>query len=266
MKFALPITAIVLTLVAAYFTLSQSEKFEKIQTQRLENKATNARILANLSETQDSIDVEKETLKEVEQQLLVAKARVSTTESDTNAIKNKVADLDASLASQNAQFAQLQGRLDKLKEQLGDDITLENIAAKAEEVEDELKEKREKIEELETLIVGAESNLDSNVEEMKQLANRIRVRSERIALNSMEARISAVDQDWGFVVIAAGSNSGFAPQTSLLVMRNGDLIGRVKPSAIEPTQTIAEIDFKTLAPGARIQPGDKVILAKPAVN
>ena len=39
-----------------------------------------------------------------------------------------------------------------------------------------------------------------------------------------------------------------------------------RPSAIEPTQTIAEIDFKSMATGARIQPGDRVILAKPAAN
>jgi hypothetical protein len=40
----------------------------------------------------------------------------------------------------------------------------------------------------------------------------------------------------------------------------------VRPSAIEPTQTIAEIDFKTLADGVRIQPGDRVILTKPNSN
>jgi hypothetical protein len=82
----------------------------------------------------------------------------------------------------------------------------------------------------------------------------------------MEARVTAVNHDWGFLVIGAGSNSGFSPQTSLLVKRDGRLIGKVNPSAIEPTQTIAEIDLKALAPGVRIQPGDSVILAKPAGN
>jgi orotidine-5'-phosphate decarboxylase len=50
------------------------------------------------------------------------------------------------------------------------------------------------------------------------------------------------------------------------VKRDGRLIGKVNPSSIEPTQTIAEIDFKTISPGVRIQPGDSVILAKPASN
>ena len=75
--------------------------------------------------------------------------------------------------------------------------------------------------------------------------------------------VTAVDQDWGFLVIGAGSNSGFSPQTGLLVTRDGHLIGRVRPSSIEPNQTIAEIDFKSIAAGARIMPGDRVMLGKP---
>jgi hypothetical protein len=44
------------------------------------------------------------------------------------------------------------------------------------------------------------------------------------------------------------------------------MVGRVIPSSIEPTQTIAEIDFKSLAVGVRIQPGVRVILADPVSN
>ena len=82
----------------------------------------------------------------------------------------------------------------------------------------------------------------------------------------MESVVSAVNQDWGFLVIAAGSNSGFTPQTPLIVERDGKTLGRVRPSSVEPTQTIAEIDFNTLATGVRLQPGDRVITAKPSSN
>ena len=96
--------------------------------------------------------------------------------------------------------------------------------------------------------------------------SRKAARNKRIDRNAMEARVTAVNQDWGFLVIGAGSNSGFTPQTTLLVKRDGRLIGRVNPSAIEPTQTIAEIDLKSLAPGVRLQAGDRVIVSKPAGN
>jgi hypothetical protein len=51
-----------------------------------------------------------------------------------------------------------------------------------------------------------------------------------------------------------------------LVERDGRKIGRVRPSAIEPTQTIAEIDLGSLSSGVRLQPGDRVILAQPVAN
>ena len=82
----------------------------------------------------------------------------------------------------------------------------------------------------------------------------------------MEAVVTAVNQDWGFLVIGAGSNSGFTPQTGLLVERDGQMIGEVRPSSIEPNQTIAEINLESLASGVRLQPGDRVILAEPAAN
>ena len=64
------------------------------------------------------------------------------------------------------------------------------------------------------------------------------------------------------VVIGAGTKTGFTPQTTLLVKRDGKLIGKVRPTAIEPTQTIADIVTDSMAPGVRLQPGDRVILAK----
>jgi hypothetical protein len=82
----------------------------------------------------------------------------------------------------------------------------------------------------------------------------------------VQAVVSAVDHEWGFVVIGAGSNSGFTPQTELVIERDGIRIARVTPSSVEPSQTIAEIDSKSLSAGVRIQPGDRVILATPATN
>jgi hypothetical protein len=122
------------------------------------------------------------------------------------------------------------------------------------------------MEELETLTGSASKALAATRAEIDRLVKREIDRSARIGRNGMEAVVTAVNQDWGFLVIGAGSNSGFTPQTSMLVQRGGRLIGRVTPSAIEPTQTIAEIDFTSISAGVRIQPGDRVILAKPTSN
>ena len=117
-----------------------------------------------------------------------------------------------------------------------------------------------------TLVTAAEKRLSANKAEANRLTDKKMERNARIARNAMESVITAVSPDWGFVVIGAGSNTGFTPQTVLLVKRDGKLIGRVRPSAIERTQTIGDVILESLAPGVRLQPGDRVILAKPESN
>jgi hypothetical protein len=145
-------------------------------------------------------------------------------------------------------------------------VTLDTLPDKIQQIDDDKKAKQTKLEELEVLVGGAEKSLATSSAELDRLTKRMIERNVRIGRNSMDAVVTAVNQDWGFLVIGAGSNSGFTPQTGLLVERDGRKIGRVRPSAIEPTQTIAEIDLGSLSSGVRLQPGDRVILAQPVAN
>lgn len=269
MKFIFPLFAIIISGAAAYFTLSQSEKFETVQAARQEAIKTNLQVSANADVADKNITDEEALLKTSKDNLEVATQSVLALSSTGSALKNEAGKLDTELANQATEFEQLNEALEevnKIFEDLEGDVDLNNLGDTVAEIEEDIKVKKTKVEELETLITGAKANLASQEDSVKRLIDRKASRNKRIARNAMEARITAVNQDWGFLVIGAGSNSGFTPQTKLLVKRAGRMIGYVTPSAIEPTQTIAEIDFDTLAPGVRIQPGDSVILAKPAGN
>lgn len=269
MKFIFPIIAILISGAAAYFTLTQSEEFEAVQVARLEAINTNKKVTATADVADKNIADEEALLKTSKDNLELATQSVLNLESTGNALKNESGKLDNELTDQNAEFEQLNKALEEVQAafaDLGEDVDIDNLGDKIGEIEEDIKTKRTKVEELETLITGAKTSLATKQKEVTRLVERKETRNKRIARNAMEARITAVNQDWGFLVIGAGSNSGFTPQTTLLVKRDGRLIGRVEPSAIEPTQTIAEIDLKALAPGVRIQPGDSVILAKPAGN
>ena len=184
-------------------------------------------------------------------------------------MENDIARLETDLKAQAEEFAQLQKALDEVNlilESLGGGVTLETLPEKIEQIAADKTAKQTKLEELQTLVSGAEKNLATSRAESDRLTKRMMDRATRIGRNAMEAVVTAVNQDWGFLVIGAGSNSGFTPQTTLIVQRDGRQIGRVRPSSIEPTQTIAEIDFNSLISGVRLQPGDRVILAKPTSN
>jgi uncharacterized coiled-coil protein SlyX len=170
---------------------------------------------------------------------------------------------------QDGEFAELNKALEEVNTilaDLGGGVTLDTLSDKIQEIEDDKTAKQQKLEELAELVTGGKKSLAGSRAEMDRLTKRMVERNSRIGQNSLEAVVTAVNPEWGFVVIGAGVNSGFTPQTGLIVQRDGRMVGRVLPSAIEPTQTIAEVDFKALPAGVRIQPGDRVILSKPTAN
>lgn len=269
MKFIFPILVIFVCLGAAYFSWTESEKFTDTQAARLKAISTNKSVTAKADGADKKIADENALLAQSKDALALVTQSVSALESDAVTLKNDLSKLDTELAGQDAEFVELDKALEEVQvvfKDLGEDVDIDNLGDKIAEIEEDVKVKRTKVEELETLIEGANSSLVTKRNDLERLVQRKESRSKRIARNAMEARITAVNQDWGFLVIGAGSNSGFTPQTTLLVKRDGRLIGKVNPSAIEPTQTIAEIDLKSLSPGVRIQPGDSVILAKPSGN
>ncbi|MEJ6560484.1 MAG: hypothetical protein QNL77_08070, partial [Akkermansiaceae bacterium] len=88
----------------------------------------------------------------------------------------------------------------------------------------------------------------------------------RVNGNTFRATVSSVNNEWGFLVIAAGEKSGLAGDSKLLLVRNGRLLGKVLISSLEANQAIAEIAPGSMATGVRPQLGDSVILADTAAN
>lgn len=269
MKAILYIVALLVTGGAAYFTLEHSRKFEELQQVRLKTIADNKAVSANADVKEKELKDERGVLAAAETKREELTQSISALKSSGSTLERDVAELDNELKAQDEEFAELDKTMKEVQEilkSLGEDITIDNLAEKIQQIEDDKKAKIATLDEKNTLIEGAEKLLAKNRDEADRLVKRKVERDARIGRNSMESVITAVNQDWGFLVIGAGSNSGFTPQTSLIVERDGRFVGRVRPSSIEPTQTIAEIDFKSLAVGVRLQPGDRVILSKPTSN
>jgi hypothetical protein len=269
MKASLYALAILVAGGAAFFSFSHAGKFEALEQDRLLTIATNKQVTADAEVADKNIKDERALLRASQDKQELVTQNISNLKAAGTVLKNEVAKLDEEIALQDEEFAQLEKTLKEVNEilsDLGGDVTLDNLAEKIAEIEESKVAKEAKLEELETLVGGAEKLLATNRAEAGRLATRNLERNARINRNAMEAVVTAVNQDWGFLVIGAGSNSGFTPQSGLLVQRDGRSIGRVRPSAIEPMQTIAEIDFNSLAPGVRLQPGDRLILATPTTN
>jgi hypothetical protein len=267
MKAIIYVVAILVSGGAAYLSLDQSKKFETLEGARLETIDKNKKVTADSLVTNQKIKSERDLLNaSKERQELMTQSVASLTDSS---LSKELLRLTDDLKTQEEEFAQLNKALEEVNSilaNLGGGVTLDTLPAKIQEIDDDKVAKQKKLEELEELASGASKTLATSRAEFDRLSKRLLERNSNIGMNSMEAVVTAVNQDWGFLVIGAGKNSGFTPQSTLLVERDGRMIGRVRPSSNEPTQTLAEIDFKSLPSGVRLQPGDRVILAKPTGN
>jgi cell shape-determining protein MreC len=77
----------------------------------------------------------------------------------------------------------------------------------------------------------------------------------------LHGTILAVNEAYNFVVLNLGDRQGVAPNSEMLVLRRGALIGKIRVSSVEPTTSIGDILSNSLARGVQVQPGDTVIYA-----
>lgn len=269
MKAIFYVLALLVTGGAAYFSYDNFSKFEK-QKEIKETAISDNKVMSEKgNKQQEQLDAEKVLLDTASKDKADAEASIENLVAKEKTLRRDLGELEGTLDEQKAKFAELEKVRVQLENQLkeaGEDVTFENLPEKIAAMEADKQAKTKQLAELEQNVGAAKKTVESNQGEIGRLADRSATRDSRIRRNAMESVVSAVNDDWGFVIIGAGSSTGFTPQTKLLVKRDGRLIAEVKPSSIEPSQTIAEIDLETLAPGARIQPGDRVILANPATN
>jgi cell shape-determining protein MreC len=71
--------------------------------------------------------------------------------------------------------------------------------------------------------------------------------------------ILAVNHAYNFVVLDLGGRHGVEPNTEMLVVRDGALIGKIRISSVEPATSIGDIIIGSLARGVQLQRGDIVI-------
>ena len=250
-----------------FFTLSTKSKLEEQIEVRKDMEERGRRVGAQVDKTEQELKAEKESLREAQSERAQAEESIATLQGDLNRLQRELGEVESVLARHQQVIAEAEAGMKQAEDEfrrLGVDPAagVEGIAQAITGLEDQKKALMSEISEVEALIEGAENAIQGDREEIQRLAARQVERESRARNNSMSSVVTAVDQNWGFVVIGAGRNSGFTPQKRLIVQRDGRRIAEVKPSSVESTQTIAEIDFDTVAPGVAIQPGDRVIYSE----
>jgi cell shape-determining protein MreC len=149
---------------------------------------------------------------------------------------------NAAAPAENAQSADLQSQVDDLRRQL--DSAEKEKAFLAEKLGD------------------AQQHSAQGKEPRKK---RDTAPTQRESVSSRRAGVHgsvlAYNQAYNFVVLNLGARNGVEPNSEMLVLRDGTLIGKIRISSVEPATAIGDIITNSLARGVQVQPGDNVIYA-----
>ncbi|MBA3273564.1 MAG: hypothetical protein H0T11_06805 [Chthoniobacterales bacterium] len=253
---------ILITLTILFLTLSAV--FGVLNT----NKSRNLRELAAQNDTaraqaeQARITKERELrTKEAEAAVKAAdtEAKIASAEADLVKSQTERAELHTQLAASQEQLADLQRRLEEATvskpELLPDALPMPGGGDLAQELEQTRKQ------------------LETAEREKQLLAGQIRGNQERstgaggaqrrraVQNPGLRGTVLAVNQAYNFVVLNLGGRQGVEPNSEMLVLRGGTMIGKIRVSSVEPATAIGDIVGSSLARGVQVQPGDTVIYA-----
>jgi cell shape-determining protein MreC len=75
----------------------------------------------------------------------------------------------------------------------------------------------------------------------------------------LTGKVVAYNPGWNFVVLNIGDKAGLKAGVQMVVLRGGNMVGKLKVTSVEPSTAIADVLPGTLARGDSVQPGDSVV-------
>lgn len=265
MKTALHILAVLVLLAAGFFGYQLKTKYEV----QLADTATLVTQNANISK---AIDGKKEDKGDSEKSRKESLATRDATTADLELSVAKSGELKSTLAKIDVRMEEAQAELDtlnKLKEELEKTvpgITIAELPAEIERLKTEKITKEKRLEELDLVNTKISEDIAKKQTSLTREKGLLSDSRERVRKNKFEAPITAVNSEWGYVIIGGGESSGLTGSSKLLVKRGGRLIGKLTISSLESNQAIAEIVPDSVSIGVRLMAGDRVILQDTVSN
>jgi septal ring factor EnvC (AmiA/AmiB activator) len=221
-------------------------------------------------------------------QLATTNQLLDTTKGELDAKKEEVTKLGSEKDTLNSELGEARTDLGKAKEELTaaqEQVT--TIQTEIEQLKADSEAKDTRIAELEQQATAPEGSAepsdvdnaevqarmteletvnqqlqDQNTGLTTQIAELRRKEDGRQKLQmrqGLTGTILAVNQAWNFVVLSLGDRQGVVPNAEMLVQRDGQYLGKIRVTSVEPSTSIADILVRTVPRGLSVMPGDRVI-------
>ncbi len=230
-----------------------------------------ALILANQNLSENIATEEKNEEQAIAARTLALDEKAETEASLESAVSNEkelrrtldeyVNDLEEVVAEE----AQVDAGIDAIK-QLFPGTDLDGVPAKFKEIEAKEKKLIADVEDLELFKTKLEGEVSKNGVDIVRVEGKVNESLDNVRRNTFQASVTAVDNQWNFVIIGAGAKAGLTADTKLLVVRGGRLVGKLSIHELEANRAVADIDPGSVKLGSSLRRGDQVILEKVVSN
>jgi hypothetical protein len=258
------LTAIVLA-ASAYIANKNKTAYDAKITATKEKQAV-------LADTEIKLKVAKATLEELPVERAAVDGEVATLTAQEAAQTKANTALEEVTKTKSAKLAEDKAKLDDFREKSKNTGDIDQLAAK-------LKTTLGEVEELNQSVTAAEAKLsDLNAQNSASSAQvgTAKTKFENFtggqSLATLQTRIRSIYPNWGFVTLASGNNAGVVANSTLNVIRDGEVIAKLLVTAVESSTASASIvpdslsSDVTLAVGDRVVPGVKAQASTPAVS
>ena len=251
------IPALIAIIASIGFSLKNRTALKDTRDARIKNNNQIVEVLNDIQQTDDpALIASYEALYAQEVRLAESKANTDTHNVNIKRLDNEIAGLNSEKAPVDKKIATAENAVKEISERFPG-TTLQNVAEKIKQLESDLETAKQDL---------ATRKTELEVVNKKVAANEVRIekaekvqtdRLSSIGRNATEGLITAVNKDWGFVLVNIGKDQGVQGDSELIVQRDGIRIGNLNVVSIQPGLTVADINQKGLS--GSVEPGDKVI-------
>ena len=167
-------------------------------------------------------------------------------------LTGKLEAVTKSVTDKDAQIADLTGKLAASK---GTGTT----AAPLPDADQKIAELTHERDELKVIQDGLKGQVAAAQAQTASLSRQIAARASGASMNGLHGQVLAVNHDWNFVVLNLGNRQGVNNNATMIIQRGGSMVGRVKITSVEPSQSVADIVPNSVPAGIEVRAGDTVV-------
>ena len=252
--------SVLLLILAAIFGLLNSHKVKTLRTNVANADAARDAAEHRRAAQERNPKTRETTVAGGEAKIAEAESKAAKAEAELTQLQKDKTELQAKLEANQNEIGSLQKRIEEA-EKTAKPAASPVAPNSSPELQAQLEDARRQLDSAEKEKVFLSEKLQTTQERPTQPQEEKKRRETGPRRPGVRGTVLAVNQAYNFVVLNVGVRQGIQPNSEMLVLREGTLIGKIRISSVEPATAIGDIISSSLARGIQVQPGDIVIYA-----